>query len=74
MAEYAVLKIKPMLETGIEQLSFIREAMHETIRRYGKTGDVEGALIFFWGASGIGLSEPTAEDMEWAEKAIGSAG
>lgn len=39
------------------------EAFSEALRRYP---DAHGALVFLWGASGLGFREPNAEQLEWA--------
>ena len=45
----------------------VEEAYHEALKRYP---DASGALVFFYGASGLAWREPTAEELEWARKRI----
>lgn len=44
------------------------EAFREALTRY--PNDVEGALVFYSYAIGLGIHEPTAEDIAWAQKFI----
>lgn len=45
-----------------------QDAFEEALKRYP---DAHGALIFLWGASGLGLRNPTPEDLERARKRWG---
>ena len=44
------------------------EAFREAIARY--PSDVEGALIFFGHAIGLGIGTPTEADMAWAQEVL----
>lgn len=46
------------------------DAMREAIRRYGPSGDVEGALLFYRGATDS-LPPITEDDMKWAQERTG---
>jgi hypothetical protein len=50
-------------------LEIADEAFEEALRRYP---DAHGALIFLWGASGLGFRNPTEEQMERARKRWGN--
>jgi hypothetical protein len=50
---------------GPIQFPLADEAYGEALRRYP---DAAGALCFLWGASGLGLREPNAEQLAWARE------
>lgn len=45
-----------------------RDAFEEALRRFP---DAHGALIFLWGASGLGFRNPAPEELERAAKRWG---
>lgn len=54
----------------VVERAFAKEAFAEAVKRYPNT---EGALIFFFIASGLGIEKPTEADMEWARSLVAAA-
>lgn len=48
-----------------------QEAFEEALRRFP---EATSALIFLWGASGLGARKPTEEQLEWARQKMAERG
>lgn len=60
--EQSVIEIKVDVAT---------DAFHEALRRFP---DSHSALIFLWGASGLGWRNPTEEQLAWAREKMAARG
>lgn len=62
--------LRLFIANGLFVRKWAPEAFQEALRRY--PADVEGALIFFGYACGLGIATPVKADIVWAKDAVAS--